>query len=207
MSITISDGSASFGLRIPLDSFSPLLQSFIYRYPTTSEIEGLGQKLAQADFPAEETKQFVRRVCEWGGYPGIGGRILKNNPIEALSQTLRDSLRTLLTEASTAKALTQVNALRGLGSPSFASKHLRFLKPDLCPVLDSILHDALPYPFNPDGYSEFCGDCGLLAGALLERGVRNPVVRPDGRWFAADVEAALYEFATRYEFATGEDAH
>ena len=195
MSLTILNGSAYLGLRLSLDSFPQLLQAHRDENPTTPEIEQLGQELAQRNFPEDMTTDFVRRVCEWGDYPGIWGRVLKNNLIETICQALRDALLSLATGPSPAKALTQVNALSGLGSPSFASKHLRFLRPDICPVLDSILHDLLPYSFDPDGYSEFCKDCRLLAKALAERRVANPIARQHGVWFAADVEGALYMFA------------
>lgn len=195
MSLTIINGSAYLGLRLSLCSFPKLLQAHRAENPTTQEIEQFGQELAQQNFPEQETTKFVKQVCEWGDYPGIWGRVLKNNPIATICQALRDALASLATGPSTAKALTQVNALSGLGSPSFASKHLRFLRPDICPVLDSILHDVLPYSFDPDGYSEFCEDCRLLAGALAERHVGNPIVRQNGVWFAADVEGALYMFA------------
>jgi len=85
-----------------------------------------------------------------------------------------------------------MNVLNGLGSPSFASKHLRFLRPEVAPVFDSVLHKALPYSPDPTGYAEFGRDCTLLAEALTARGIPNAFQRKDARWFAADVEAALY---------------
>ncbi len=92
-------------------------------------------------------------------------------------------------------SLTQVNMVRGLGDVSFASKHLRFLRPDTCAVFDSILHDALPYTFDPNGYSAFCNDWALLARVLAENQISNPRPRKTGGWFPADVEGAVYMFA------------
>ena len=152
--------------------------------------------MARQDFPADDTAAFVKAVCKWGGYPGIGGRVLKDNAITTICSTLREALSSLAIGPSTAKALTQMNVLRGLGTPSFASKHLRFLRPDICPVLDSILCDALPYSFDPDGYSDFCDDCASLTKALASSGIPNPN-RKAGIWFAADVEAALYQRVER----------
>jgi len=93
------------------------------------------------------------------------------------------------------RALEELNGLDGLGTPSFASKHLRFLRPLTCPVLDAILRDCLPYRFNPTGYAEFARDCTEVADALNARGVANPHPERPTRWFVADVEAALFAHA------------
>ncbi|MBV8452034.1 MAG: hypothetical protein JOZ29_07125 [Deltaproteobacteria bacterium] len=89
-------------------------------------------------------------------------------------------------------ALAHLNRLHSLGSPSFASKHLRFLRPDICPVLDSVLRDALPYSFDPEGYTAFAEDCRSIGEILTRQRAKNPWDRFDGAWFAADIEAALY---------------
>jgi hypothetical protein len=47
-------------------------------------------------------------------------------------------------------ALAAVNQLCCLGRPSFASKHLRFLRPEHCPVLDSVLATTLGYRSSPE---------------------------------------------------------
>ncbi len=80
---------------------------------------------------------------------------------------------------------------------SFASKHLRFLRPDICPVFDSYLHDALPYTLDASGYSDFANDCAWLAHQLGANQIPNPRQRAGGVWFAADVEGAIYMLATR----------
>jgi hypothetical protein len=87
-------------------------------------------------------------------------------------------------------ALREIRRLRFLGL-SFASKHLRLLRPDVCPVLDSVLSEHLGYPLNVAGYKRFSDDCLRLSGWLHECKVHNPILREDGRWFAADVEMAL----------------
>jgi len=75
---------------------------------------------------------------------------------------------------------------------SFASKHLRLLRPDLCPVLDNILSEKLGYPLNTRGYRRFAKDCRRAARVLERHGVSNPLGRDGGAWFAADVEMAFY---------------
>jgi hypothetical protein len=68
------------------------------------------------------------------------------------------------------------------------------LRPEVAPVFDSLLREALPYSFDPEGYALFGRDCGILAEALTARGVPNAFQRDDGEWFVADVEAALYAY-------------
>jgi len=195
MPVTIISGSAYFGLRVPMSSFPGYLQGFLEKYPSTPEIETLGVNLAVQNFPLQATKNFVTKVCEWGGYPGIGGRLLKRNSLSDICQAFRDAASILSTTKSVADALGRVNKLQGLGSPSFASKHLRFLRPDLCGVLDSILFEVLPYSFDTAGYSDFCGDLTSVAHNLTANAISNPT-RKGGAWFVADIEAALYESVT-----------
>lgn len=65
------------------------------------------------------------------------------------------------------------------------------MRPELCPVFDSLLQEALPYPFDPHGYAMFSRDCNTLSQALIQAKVSNPRER---EWLAADVEAALYAY-------------
>jgi hypothetical protein len=194
--VSISGGSVFFGSRltIPLSAFPQLLRDHLIEYPSTPMIEQLGRKLGEANFPREETCQFVREVCNWGGYPGIAGRILKNNKIDQICAAFRGALSDLNT-GSVFKALCRVNAISGLGTPSFASKHLRFLRPDVCAVFDSILRDSLAIPFDPSGYHQFCADCAFLANALATNHISCPASRDGRAWFPADAEGALYIFA------------
>ncbi len=194
--ITISDGTVYFGSRIqiPALAFPQLLRNHLIENPSTPTIEQFGQKLGEMDFPHEETAQFVSDVCNWGGYAGIGGRVLKNNRIDQICGAFRGALSDL-NAGSVFKALCRVNAISGLGTPSFASKHLRFLRPDMCAVFDSILRDSLAIPFDPSGYHKFCADCASLAHALVTKQIPCPASRDGGAWFTADAEGALYMFA------------
>ena len=197
MSLSILSGTAYLGVQIPLSSFPDLVREHLRENPATPNIEQLGTQLAAQNFPQKETAEFIREVCEWGNYAGTASRVLKDNPIAAICQSLQAATSILATGNSAAKALTQVNAIRGLGSPSFASKHLRFLRPDICPVFDSVLQEVLPYSFDPDGYADFCDDCASLTKTLAGSNFNNPRTRQGGVWFAADVEGALYMFARR----------
>ncbi len=192
MKLTILNQTVYFGIQVPLSSFPKLLQDHLTKYPTTPDIEKCGMDLAAKNFPENDTKEFLEKVCYWGGYSGVGGRVLKQNSIKDICTGLREATSILAAGQSVADALTRVNKLRGLGTPSFASKHLRFLRPDLCGVFDSILDEVLPYSFDATGYSDFCADCAVVAKQLAASGIANPATRAGGAWFVADVEGALY---------------
>ena len=193
MSLTVLNGAAYFGLRAPLPEFLALLRKHLELNPRTQAIEELGCELIRSDFAKTLIPDFVEAVCGWGGYSGIGGRVLKHNPIHHLQSSFSSATKSL-NGGNVAGALVTVNSIRGLGSPSFGSKHLRFLRPDLCPVLDSLLREALPYSFDPDGYAQFSSDCLALGLALSDSKIPNPRNRPEAAWYAADVEGALYVF-------------
>lgn len=95
-------------------------------------------------------------------------------------------------------ALSHVDKLRQF-DVSFASKHLRFLRPDICPAFDSVLRQALPYRFDANGYSDFAQDSASLAHVLATNQIPNPY-RANGVWFVADVEAAIFTLAVNHGF-------
>ena len=189
MLITLLNGNVP----IPLKDFSRLLSEHLQGNPDTTRTEFLGDELAQTDFPANKIPEFVKYVCKWGGYPGIGGRILKRNTHSDIAEALKSAWASLAV-GKLASALAHVNQLSGLGGVSFASKHLRFLRPDICPVFDSILHEVLPYPFDASGYATFARDCSLLPKLLAENQIVNPKHREGRVWFVADVEGAIFKF-------------
>ena len=185
-----------FGVSIQLADFEGLASEHLRRNPTTPEIESTGSSLIDAGFPESETKSFVREVCAWGGYAGVGGRTLKLNEATVISGALREAHRILSTDPpEIAEALRAVNCVKTLGAPSFASKHLRFLAPQLCPVFDAYLQQILPYSDDPSGYAAFAADCSSLASHLTSASAQNPWPNRD-RWYAADAEAAIYVWAS-----------
>lgn len=194
----ISKGSVFFGIKLRLGAFSDLLNAHHAKFSRTPEIEDQGQQLIAENFPKDRVREFVQEVCSWGNYPGIAGRVLKHNSVTDIRNGLIAACARLAENPpKLGPALASVNALKHLGTTPFASKHLRLLRPDLCPVFDSLLHNALPYPLNQAGYRLFAADCGELAEALEESGVPNPRKRPNNSWFVADVESALYAHVTR----------
>lgn len=187
-----------FGIEIPLDCFPPLAKEHYKRVSHTAKFEKQARQLVAQEFPESDVGDFIKNVCHWGGFPAIWGRVLKYNTSADIRSALRDATSHLLEPApDLVAAMGGVKQLKGLGL-SFASKHLRFLCPELCPVFDSYLRAALPYPFDSTGYSLFAADCRRLAEELTKRGAVNPWPERDGQWFAADAEAAIYEFVRHY---------
>lgn len=198
MPLFITQETAVFGTSIPLSDFAPLLAAHRKKYQSTLDIEKMGVELQQANFPAQAVQNFVTAVCKWGGYAGISGRILTRNSLETIANALKGAVNQLDTEKpNVAEALACINALNSLRStPSFASKHLRFLRPDICPVFDSVLRKALPYSFDAKGYAQFSKDCCSLAAALKQQKNSAAPDRKMGEWYAADVEGAIFAYVT-----------
>jgi hypothetical protein len=170
-----------------------LVQRHLSTVSATRELEQGAQDLLAQGFPPHALQAFIRHVCKWGGYAGVAGRILKHNALVQIRTSFQNALACLeLPTPDVEKALTQINTIHGLGKPSFASKHLRFLCPALCPVLDSLLSRKLAYRYDARGYGRFAGDCLSIAKTLQECEADNPVARANGRWYAADVEMALF---------------
>ena len=197
MPLFVTPESAVFGTSIPLSSFAGLLAAHQAKYTTTHEVEKQGAALALGDFTNANVREFVRAVCDWGGYSGIGGRILKRNDIGSIASALRSASLSLdAVKPDYINAMAALNSLNSLGTPSFASKHLRFLRPDICPVFDSLLQEVLPYSFDASGFAQFSEDCVRLANNLSGTGANTLSHRPTGKWFAADVEAAIFAYVT-----------
>lgn len=144
------------------------LQSYLSSGLTqqTANIERQASALAGQSFADEHTvNDFIRAVCVWGGYAGIGGRVCKRNEAIAIRARLLAAKAAIEREEPDLQtAIREVRALNGLGL-SFASKHLRMLWPRHCPVLDAVLHQKLGYPLNSTGYRQ-------LAENVSVQGVR-----------------------------------
>jgi hypothetical protein len=183
---------------VPFADFGRLVERHLCHYPDTPDLETDGARLRSADFAEQQLESFVRRVCKWGGYPGIGGRIINQNPTANISRCFRSAMAKLESQVpDIGGALHEVNRIRGLGTPSFASKHLRFLRPDICPILDSIVSDRLNYSFTIYGYNKLAGDCSKIAVSLQNNQVANPRHRIENKWYISDVEMAIFSYLNK----------
>lgn len=160
----------------------------------TVSLEIEARRLLTTDFSRQELSNFIRNVCAWGGYPGTAARVLEQNAWPEIQHQFGSAIAALsLDPPDLQGALRAVRRVRHLGL-SFASKHLRLLRPDVCPVLDSTLSEKLGYPLDGRGYQRFSDDCQTVAALLQQHGVHNPLGRDGGKWFAADVEMALFVY-------------
>lgn len=199
MQLIERDDSISFETRIPLANFSSLVNWHLDNVPEnnalkTLDLESQGKSLIATDFSNDELKHFICQVCHWGGYAGISGRVLKNNESETIrSQFLAAYADLKKGSQHVGDALSKLNHLSGLSTPSFASKHLRFLSPENCPVLDAKVA-KLGYNFTPRGYQTYADDCQRISGILEERGITNPIPQRNGEWFVGDVDMAIFAY-------------
>lgn len=162
---------------------------FLQQAPSTRQLEQDGAVLIAAGFPFLLLDKFIRDVCTWGKYPGIAGRVLKRNTQQNIIYRFKRAAAALGGPLPAQTALLELNQLSNLGTPSFASKHLRFMCPSLCPVLDSYLERDLGYAFNPTGYQLFSTDCCTIAKKLDAANIALP---GGALWRAADVEMSIF---------------
>ena len=116
-------------------------------------------------------------MCKWGGGARVYGRVLRDNTPRDISNAFILALGKLeVGPSGLAPALACVNEIIGLGI-SFASKHLRFLRPEICPVLDSRIREELGYKSTSAGYAQYAADC-LEIARVLENNWSNVVMVP-----------------------------
>jgi hypothetical protein len=179
-----------------LTEFPDLLRLFHTRVPSrpdkkpnTGEIEKRGAELAEHNFPETELKEFIRTVCNWGGYPGIAGRIMKHNQPNELVEHFSDAYKNA-GHGKIVGALKSLQEVNQLGSVSFASKHLKFLAPNSAVVLDSIISGRLGYPMTPDGYQIFLTDCHAILRQIVDARLEY-TGQGAKEWRVSDVEMAI----------------
>jgi hypothetical protein len=129
------------------------------------------------------------------------GRVLnsKNNTRTKIESKVGSAILLLSsTPPDLAGALNSMREIKELGQVPFASKHLRFLFPEYCPVLDSILSRRLPYDLSTDGYVRFASTCEGMADQLNSAKIVSPFPGKPS-WRPSDVEAALYAWANEWK--------
>jgi hypothetical protein len=178
---------------LPPGAFTELVK----RHPQikkTLALEVEAKRLLTAGSSCQHLSDFIRAVCAWGGYPGTAARVLEQNAWSDIQRQFDSAIAALsLDPPDVQEAVRAVARVRHLGL-SFASKHLRLLRPDVCPVLDSTLSETLGYPLNSRGYQRFSEDCRQAAALLQRLGVHNPLGRAGEKWYPADVEMALFVY-------------
>lgn len=175
---------------LPDEHFPDRIKLHRLEFPDVEILEKVAEQLVQDQFPQIASLRFLRQICRWGGYYGIAARVRNNNRPEEIVQAFSSAWQ-CLSKADVVGALGKINALHGLGRPSFASKFLRFLAPGQAPILDSIISERTGFPLSAIGYGQLIQACQQVIEQLAAVGVKNPV-RPEGVWFIADIEAAFY---------------
>lgn len=180
--------------RIPSADFPGLLEAYLKQNPLTEEAEKLGLELRESDpIEWEKVEAFITKVGEWAGK--TGPRVVRGQVLKGERSKIVEGIRAAIAHLKSATpdvtaALKEMDKIRGLGV-SFASKHLRLLFPEYCPVLDSTLSCRLGFPLTPDGYGRFARKCTEIADQLNQAQVASAF--PGRRdWRPADVEAALF---------------
>jgi len=175
-------------LSFEIDKLPDWFERFVDRNPGTQKIEDVARSLATGGFDPEQTSAFVREVCNWGGYAGVGGRIIKHHSAElpgVMAGALDD-----VQAGKIGNALERLCGLKGFGV-SFGSKHLKFLAPNAAVVLDSIISQNLGYPLTIAGYERFLTDCETILRVARDSALRYPGWGVDG-WRVSDIEMAIF---------------
>jgi len=182
-----------------LSDFSSLVELHLITVHGTRELEAKGQELIAADLTESLLIDFIKAVHSWGGSFRNYYKVIENakvahfqNALQALSVTL----------PMVERALSSLLEINGLGI-SYASKHLRFLRPDICPILDNVVWEEFKYSWNPRGYRVLQSDVMRAAKQLEENNIPNPMNRSNGCWFAGDVDLAIFACLQRKTEKTG----
>jgi hypothetical protein len=188
------------------EDFPSKVLSHLRRCPSTPDCERSGARLNTLLIEGARMDQhifpFIREVCEPGGKTGnrVRGTIQKGYngasimtrftaASRALSAVTIDSPPDVLKGGLT-RAIHEITAIYGL-STSYASKMLRFLRPDVAGVFDSVISGRTRFDCNENNFARYSVDCTTVAHRLAAIGVANP--RTDSLlWRAGDVDQALF---------------
>jgi hypothetical protein len=178
---------------IVAEDFTGLVQRHLGQVADTREIESDTERMQRAQRPDEEWKDFVKQVIVWGGgRHRILGRVMDSNSPSTIRNTLQEAARKLSeVPPNIGDSLDVVQWINGLGV-SYGSKVLRFLRPDICPVLDSRISEEAGYSNDSSGYCQYAFNASKIARFLETNSIGNPMQRSQGAWFAGDVDMALY---------------
>lgn len=121
---------------------------------TTRQVERSGSGIRGTVSPADALR-FSEQVCDWGRGKRVWANMQRhNNNAQTLGAELAAWLSGAEETLDPAVAVRPGIGISGLGI-SFASKHLRMMKPTRFPVLDAVLSEGLGFALNPNGYALF----------------------------------------------------
>ncbi len=171
------------------DQMRQLVVAHRESFPKTEQIELEALRALEAGLARPLAMALIESVCAWGNYAGIAGRVRVRNSASEISARLSEAIERS-DQGRFGEGVNCIAELRGLGF-SFASKVLRFLRPDHAVVLDSVISEGLGFARNVAGYDAFRAECARIADLLNAPTQPNP--DPSNRaWRLFDVEMAIY---------------
>ena len=75
----VNDTVSVGGVELKLHEFESLVELHLKSVAVTRELEQDGKLLVANGFELPQLEDFIRRVCRWGDYTGIAGRVLRRN--------------------------------------------------------------------------------------------------------------------------------
>ena len=198
----------------PLGNFPKMLVEYLSQSRTFLKrhfsLEKQGTEWRENGLGNDDVREFICEVCRWGGDPRLIPRIQKGKEGQKFTPArVRGVFRhaiELVGDEKQDQAVQHIqNKIHGLG-PSYSSKQLRMIFPEICVAFDSILRRCLPYDGDAAGYQDFCSDCVQMAAILNKRGdcayphkelkelchKHNLKFSVSKKWRAADFEAAIF---------------
>ena len=172
-------------LQVSFDDLQAWHANHLRVVPGTLNIQHDVSSWIKAEMPFEDLRPLIKRICDWGGKQKrfVLPRVKKES--DDILRKSFDSAQSFLVLGKPREALAAICCIQGFGY-SFGSKHLRFLSPKICPVLDSVISKRLSYKPSIQGYVPFSEDCLKIAAKL------SPL--DNASWGAADIEMAIFSY-------------
>ncbi|HEX5279696.1 MAG TPA: hypothetical protein VFW28_06430 [Micropepsaceae bacterium] len=182
MPVLIENGVCRFvRLEINPQEIPVLLAAHHDVWEPPDHLEATAQELCAQDFPDDRSARFAEEVIRWGGGHRFVGRFREMNANADIAEALRRAAA-LADQGAVSQAVAWVQTLNYLGQ-SFASKLVRFIRPERAVILDDVIRSSLGYLDNEQGYDEFLSDCRQVLDLALQE---QPQLR------VCDIEAAVF---------------
>lgn len=206
MPLSIDGNVANLGRRIDFEEFPDLVNAHLCWCPDTPACEDFGAEMNLALLTGMATEDqvwgFIVAVCNWGGRTGnrVRGIVAKSYQPEVTLEKFTVAARALAGQdaatdtptlrAGLQRAAQSIDDVVGLAT-SFATKMVRFLRPDVAGVLDGVISKSGAYPCDNFSFARYSTDCLMVASHLRDAGLVNPRT-VSTLWRAGDVDQALF---------------
>lgn len=205
-------GIGLLGEAILYEEFPALVEAHLRKCPDTLACEEEGDELQKGletdSASVEDVESFVRHVTSWGGRTGnrVWGTMHRDYRPEIVRRKFAQAVSTMngldgsssrdLFLVQMERSADCITAVHGL-STSYGTKMLRFLRPDISGVLDSVIGQNTGCDVNNRNYGRYSYACLRAADALTERCIENP--RSGSiHWRAGDVDQAIFARCNGY---------